>query len=436
MSYTVPTISGYNSTPPADDGTEVASNRVDWSKIKDKLADPIKTWVDAINTNLTTAFGQRYGNSVGTFTGNTTFTSSHEGSIQRFTGSSAATATLPDAATVGSDFLIAFINQGAAALTVQGQSSQTINGALTQDVTEGQSVTYVSDGSNWLVMSANPGLASSFKTGDLRQTVRDVDTGWLNMNGETFGPASSGADNESDTYEALFKLLYQKFAELDAPVLEIDDNWFVVDSFTNGTDKVNETAHGLLDGAKIVFVAGAGATMPTGLLAHQVYYVVNKTTNNFEVSLTEGGSAVNFTTNGSGSISVAELSKTGSSAANADTDWDAGKIMIMPDARSRMLLGSGQGTDSGSQLTSRTMGNLGGEEDHTLTTAETPSHTHTIDTIYNQGQGGDHDIEGLAGRSSGASPDWTNSSQLSSVGSGNAHNNMPPFMVVNTHIKV
>jgi len=54
--YSEQTASGYNSNPPADDGTEVASNRVDWATIKSKLADPLKTLIDAVDDAVNAAF--------------------------------------------------------------------------------------------------------------------------------------------------------------------------------------------------------------------------------------------------------------------------------------------------------------------------------------------------------------------------------------------
>lgn len=55
-SYTSPSISGYNSNPPSDDGTESTANRVDWDTIKTKLDDPIKSYAEAIDSATTTAF--------------------------------------------------------------------------------------------------------------------------------------------------------------------------------------------------------------------------------------------------------------------------------------------------------------------------------------------------------------------------------------------
>lgn len=54
--YATQSASGYNSSPPADDGSQTASNLITWAAQKTKLADPVKTLADAINTALVTAF--------------------------------------------------------------------------------------------------------------------------------------------------------------------------------------------------------------------------------------------------------------------------------------------------------------------------------------------------------------------------------------------
>lgn len=55
-SYTEATISSYNAaTVPDDLGTVTATNKIQWSIIKTKLSDPLKTVVEAINTNVAAA---------------------------------------------------------------------------------------------------------------------------------------------------------------------------------------------------------------------------------------------------------------------------------------------------------------------------------------------------------------------------------------------
>ena len=54
--YSSVSISGYNSAPPPDDGSQTSANRVEWAKHKTKLNDPIKTLSEGINTQALAAF--------------------------------------------------------------------------------------------------------------------------------------------------------------------------------------------------------------------------------------------------------------------------------------------------------------------------------------------------------------------------------------------
>lgn len=55
--YNKPSIgSGFNDNPPPDDGTEVTSNEVTWSKHLTKLANPLKAYIDAVNDAVQSRF--------------------------------------------------------------------------------------------------------------------------------------------------------------------------------------------------------------------------------------------------------------------------------------------------------------------------------------------------------------------------------------------
>lgn len=64
------------------------------------------------------------------------------------------------------------------------------------------------------------------------------------------------------------------------------------------TDFLTSTAHGLANADRIMVFSST--TLPAGLSSSTVYFVVNKTTDTFQLSLTSGGSAINLTTNGTG----------------------------------------------------------------------------------------------------------------------------------------
>lgn len=56
--YSTQSISGYNSSPPPDDGSQSSANQVEWAKHIDKIGDPLKTLAEAINSAVLSAFGQ------------------------------------------------------------------------------------------------------------------------------------------------------------------------------------------------------------------------------------------------------------------------------------------------------------------------------------------------------------------------------------------
>jgi len=70
-------------------------------------------------------------------------------------------------------------------------------------------------------------------------------------------------------------------------------------TFTNATNKVNDTAHGLAENTAIVFT-NSGGGVPPELTAGTTYYIRSPGTNDYEVSLTSGGSSINISTDGTG----------------------------------------------------------------------------------------------------------------------------------------
>jgi len=108
----------------------------------------------------------------------------------------------------------------------------------------------------------------------------------------------------------------------------------------------------------------------------------------------------------------------------------------VPDLRGRVVVGVG----SGSGLTTYSEGDTGGEETHTLTTAETPSHSHT--------DLGHTHVEGVAAPNvttigAGApqptavpAPGLTGSgsANITSTGGDGAHENRQPYIAISWYI--
>src|SRR5262249_14313403 len=89
-------ITGCNSNPPADDGSQVEANRVKWATIKNKLNDPVKTRTDDMNTALIAAFAKMLGGAGITSTSiSYTVLGTDQGKLVRATNSG-VTITTPD----------------------------------------------------------------------------------------------------------------------------------------------------------------------------------------------------------------------------------------------------------------------------------------------------------------------------------------------------
>ena len=101
-----------------------------------------------------------------------------------------------------------------------------------------------------------------------------------------------------------------------------------------------------------------------------------------------------------------------------------------PDLRGRTLIGAGQGPG----LSSRALGQLGGEENHQLTVAEMPTHNH-----YGFGEAYDWPLGQVGPKnrkgSKGGMDEDNYYYNTSNTGGNAAHNNMQPFHVVSYIIK-
>lgn len=139
--YSSQATSGYNSSPPVDDGTASEANKVKWSTIKTKLADVLKTFGEAINSALVTAFDQ---SCRAVAASDSAAASDHNRTIQVTTSS--VTITLADATTMAAGYIVAVANQSAGDITVSlATTTDTIDGATntTQTISAKQCREYI-----------------------------------------------------------------------------------------------------------------------------------------------------------------------------------------------------------------------------------------------------------------------------------------------------
>lgn len=165
------------------------------------------------------------------------------------------------------------------------------------------------------------------------------------------------------------------------------------------------SAHGLVVGDAF-YITTTGA-LPTGMAANTLYYVITAGygTNSFEFSATRGGTAVNTSGTQSGTHTLVFCPY---GLGNGSTTFN------VPDLLGRVPVGAG----AGSGLTDRTaLGVKSGEEGTTLTLSTMPSNLY-----FHTNQGG-------------GSNNYASGGAVMQYGGGQAHNTMPPYLVLAYIIK-
>lgn len=151
--YASVSVSNYNASAPADDGSQVASNLIKWAHVKEKIGDPIKTALESINTNIDAAIDAVKMLYAVRTTKSADYTTvvGDDGTV--FSVSGTTTITLLAAATATAGYRIGIYKSDAAGtnVTIDGNASETINGLTTLTLTsQYEFVTLVCDGTNWV----------------------------------------------------------------------------------------------------------------------------------------------------------------------------------------------------------------------------------------------------------------------------------------------
>ncbi len=124
--YVSQSASGYSSAPPPDDGSVTAANKIKYATLKTQLSDPLKTEIDAINSQCRTALNVTPTSQSSAYT---TTTADHLRPIE-VTGTT--TISLGDAATMVAQSMgyeVPIINTGSATVTIALiTAANTLNG--------------------------------------------------------------------------------------------------------------------------------------------------------------------------------------------------------------------------------------------------------------------------------------------------------------------
>lgn len=151
--YSDVSITNYNANPPSDDGAQVPANLLAWSKHIDKIGNPLKTAIEEINTNVGAAVDKLIGGG-GLTNSSLTYDilASDQGKTVRATGAGGITFTTPDATAVGSPFMCGVRNDSSGLVTLEGNGSQTVDGAANIVLGAGVTLLLFTDGSNWFTL--------------------------------------------------------------------------------------------------------------------------------------------------------------------------------------------------------------------------------------------------------------------------------------------
>jgi len=148
--YTTQTISGFDASPPSDDGSINASNEVEWQKHLDKIGTPCKDLAEDMNTELLSAFGLIFGQNISTHSSNYTVLAADQGKLP---------------ATAGAGFPLAIINNGSGVVTVDANGAETINGVTDIDLSPGK----------FIILTCNNALWVGANTGGAGQIVQTIE---------------------------------------------------------------------------------------------------------------------------------------------------------------------------------------------------------------------------------------------------------------------
>lgn len=155
MAYNKPTISNYNDDAPADDGSQVASNQIKWLTVKNEIGDPLKTYIDAVNDATESGFQQLFAGNTETKSATFNVSETNDGG-KFFNCTNAITANLPAAADAGDGFNCIVFNNSSGTISIDGNSSETINGSTTVSLTSQYSAyILICNGTSWYGLLIN-----------------------------------------------------------------------------------------------------------------------------------------------------------------------------------------------------------------------------------------------------------------------------------------
>lgn len=248
-----------------------------------------------------------------------------------------------------------------------------------------------------------------FEVGDICASMRSSKTGWLLM---------SGAERSNTTYEDLLDQLISRITTTAAYAIRAGTG--INCTVDHTLDQFTASSHGLSNNQVLYF--GASVT-PSGMSTLTKYYVVNKSTNTFQISSTLGGVALALSSNGTSVVAYPTF---------------------IADVRGTTLVGAdnmggssrNKATDTAADVVGGGAGSEGGVATHTHGVTD-PGHDHVENVGNASGTGTSRpsSIGSSNGDTATATLTGSRTTGISINNSGTSTGNMMPYTTVNYFIK-
>lgn len=160
---------------------------------------------------------------------------------------------------------------------------------------------------------------------------------------EMFWPAATPPSGWLEEDGALYSMdTYENLLDIILDIYGVDSGVVFTSNFS--TDILTSNTHGKSDG-EIITLSNSGGALPANLGTGTKYFIISATTDTFQVSLTSGGSAVDFSDNGSGTHYFHSQMKVPDMRGEFPRGWDHGAGND-PDAAGRTDRGDGTTGDN------------------------------------------------------------------------------------------
>ena len=151
-------VTGYNSSPPSDDGSQTTANEVKWATITSKVGTPIYSATVATIANLDQLFD------AGPETHSTTYTTVVSDHTKTLECTGSFTLSLLTPSTAGKGYSVTVKNSGSGTVTVDVEDASTIDGNSSVSILANRAITF----------TVNNGASNYYQTSDVSGTILQV----------------------------------------------------------------------------------------------------------------------------------------------------------------------------------------------------------------------------------------------------------------------